>query len=198
MKSSKNVWSNKNLVKVLKDGGVVIMPTDTLYGIVGKAKNPKVVERIYNIRKRSPDKPCIILIGNFSELKKFGIVLTEMQKNKIGKYLPAEVSAKTGREPTSFILDCPDESLRYLHRGTKTLAFRIPFPKALRDLLLKVGSLIAPSANLEARPPSKTISEAKKYFREAVDLYLNGGQLNGKASKVIQLHKDGSVSILRE
>ena len=176
---------------------MVVMPTDTIYGMVGKAQEEFVVNRIYTIRKRNPTKPCIILIGDIYELEKLSVILTEEQKTKIKEYwfTPSGVE---GSGPTSIILDCPDPSLEYLHRGTKTLAFRLPAPKALRDLLLKTGSLIAPSANTEAMPPPQNILEAKKYFGDQVDLYIDGGTIKNKASKLIKLHKDGSVSILRE
>ncbi len=192
MSLRQNIWDNENLVKVLKENGIVVMPTDTLYGIVGKAENTGVVERIYKIRKRNPEKPCIVLIGDINEFGKFGIVLTEKQEKEI----------KNHKEPTSFIFDCSDENinemLTYLHRGTKTLAFRLPAQESLRNLLKKTGPLIAPSANPEALPPAQSITEAKEYFRDTVDLYIDGGEIKGKPSKVIKLHKDGSVSILRE
>lgn len=183
-----NIWNDENLIKVLKRNGVVVMPTDTIYGMVGRAENEAVVRRIYSIRKRNLKKPCIILIGDINELEKFSVFPTEEQKNII----------KNFSSPTSFILDCPDEKFAYLHRGTKTLAFRLPTSPELRELLLKTGPLIAPSANLEAKPLSKNISEAKKYFGNLVDLYIDGGEIKSKASKLIELHKDGTVNILRE
>jgi L-threonylcarbamoyladenylate synthase len=187
-KLPENIWGDENLVGVLKGNGVVVMPTDTLYGIVCKAQSISAVNRIYAIRKRNPKKPCIILIGEIGELEKFSIILSLDQKNALKKYWPG---------PVSIILECKDDSLEYLHRGTKTLAFRIPAPQALRDLLLKVGPLIAPSANTETFPPNETIAGAKKYFGDSVDLYVDGGFLAGKASKVIQLHSDDSVTVIR-
>ena len=136
----------------------------------------------------------VILIANFDELEKFRIVLTIEQKKAIEKF----------QEPTSFILDClparagREEKFAYLHRGTKTLAFRVPHIKELRDLLFETGPLIAPSANTEAMPPAKNMIEAKKYFGDLVDLYIDGGEIKGKASRVIRLHKDGSIEILRK
>lgn len=183
-----NIWNDKNLIKVLREDGVVVMPTDTLYGIIGRALSQITVERIYKLRKRNPEKPCIILIGELDKLQKFSITLSEKQKSALKKYWPG---------PVSIVLDCLDDSLSYLHRGTKTLAFRLPSPQSLRDLLIKVGPLIAPSANLQARPPSKNISEAKEYFGNLVDLYLDAGKLAGKASKVIRLRKNGSATVLR-
>ena len=193
-------WNDKNLIKALKENGVAVMPTDTLYGIVGRAQNVATVERIYRARKRAPDKPCIILIGDIEELKKFSVSLSKEQKNKLKEYWLATSKPKGagGLTPTSIILDCPDEKFLYLHRGVKTLAFRLPYLKPLRDLLIKVGPLIAPSANLEGLSPAQTIEEAKKYFRNRVDLYLDGGTIRGQASKLIRLRKDGSVSIIRK
>lgn len=182
-------WENKNLIKVLKKNGVVVMPTDTLYGIVGRAQDISTVNRIYAIRKRNPNKPCIILIGSISEFEKFSIILSEEQKAKLKEYWPG---------PVSIILDCEDEKFSYLHRGTKTLAFRVPAQEKLRNLLKQTGPLIAPSANTEGLSPAKNTEEAKKYFGDSIDLYVDGGELVGKASRVIKLHKDGSISILRE
>jgi len=183
------MWDDsKNIIKVLKDNGIVVMPTDTLYGILGKALNASVVNRIYSTRKRNPEKPCIVLIGDISKLEKFSISLSEKQKITIKEYWPG---------PVSIVLDCEDEKLEYLHRGTKTLAFRLPAQIDLQELLKETGPLVAPSANLEGLPPSENISEAKKYFGDSVDLYVDGGAIKGRASKVIKLNKDGSVDILR-
>ena len=187
-------WNDENLKKVLQTGGVAVMPTDTIYGLVGSAFDETVVNRIYSLRRRDPEKPCIILIGNIDELKKFSIVLSAEQKKAIENFPPT---------PISFIVDCPDASFQYLHRGTKTLAFRIPSSAPLRALLLAVGPLVAPSANPEGLPPAQSISKAKKYFDrptstgDSVDLYLDGGLITHKASRLIKLHKDGTMNILR-
>lgn len=181
------VWANSKLVEIIKKGGIAVMPTDTLYGIVGDALNSKTVENIYAARKRNSEKPCIILISDIDELKKFGIALSGEQKEEINK----------NEVPTSFILDCPLEKFEYLHRGTKTLAFRIPKNLDLQKLLEKTGPLIAPSANLEGESHAKNVSEAKNYFGDLVDLYVDGGEISGKASKVIKLYNDGSVIVVR-
>src|SRR3989344_3142985 len=186
--SSKNVWDNENLIKTLLENGVAVMPTDTIYGMVGKAQNESTVSRIYAIRNRNSEKPCIILIGDLSELDKFSINITESQKDILKEFWPG---------PVSIVLDCPDESLSYLHRGTKTLAFRMPRPEGLRSLLVKVGPLVAPSANMEKFPSSESISDAKGYFGDKVDLYVDGGVIGGKASKVIKLNTDGTINVLR-
>ncbi len=184
-------WNDTNLINTLKEGGVAVMPTDTIYGIVGQALNKDTVLRIYNLKKRAPEKPCIILIGDIEQLKLFSINLSGGEFLHMQKFTASP-------EPTSIILDCPDEKFSYLHRGIKSLAFRLPAQKELRDLLLKTGPLIAPSANPEGMMPAEDIKEAKKYFGNLVDYYMDIGRLAGKASKVIKLHKDGSITILRE
>jgi len=195
--AEQNLWSDKNLIKILKEGGVVVMPTDTLYGIVARAEDREAVGKIYQIRKRAPQKPCIILIGDQSELGKFSITLTEKQKNIFNENGSSSFSVAQGLRPTSIVLDCTDDKLEYLHRGTNTLAFRLSASKDLRDLLIEVGPLIAPSANPEGLTPAKNISEARNYFGEQVDLYVDGGEINREPSRVIRLHPDGSTSILR-
>jgi L-threonylcarbamoyladenylate synthase len=181
-------WEDKNLVERLKKGGVAIMPTDTIYGIVGQAQNVATVNRIYNLKKRDPEKPCIILIGNTNALAEFSITFSGEQEKKLKEFWPG---------PVSIIFDCEDKSLTYLHRGTKTLAFRLPALPDLQNLIIQTGPLIAPSANPEGLPPAQNIDEAKKYFENSIDYYLDGGTIIGKASKVIKLHKDGTIDILR-
>lgn len=192
------VWNDDNLIKVLKEGGVVVMPTDTLYGIVGNAFNENTVNRIYDIRKRDENKPCIILISDIADLRKFSIDLSIKQRVMLEGYWPTFVETKEDKpSPVSVVLDCPDEKFYYLHRGMNTLAFRVPIDENLRLLLSLTGPIIAPSANIEGFSPSHNADEAKKYFDDKVDLYIDGGEISGSPSRVIKLYVDGTISILR-
>ena len=74
---------------------------------------------------------------------------------------------------------------KYLHRGTKSLAFRIPTSPELRKLLEKTGPLVAPSANWEGRKPASTIKEAQKFFGPNVEFYMDAGRVIGKSSTLI-------------
>lgn len=184
-----NIWDNIELVELLQKGGVAVMPTDTIYGIVGKAEFPETVERIYKIRKRDPDKACIILIADESELDKFDIKLSKIQKEKFKEY---------SGTLTSIIVDCPSDRWHYLHKGMHTLGFRVPIQKSLENLLRKVGPLIAPSANLSGKAPAKKIKEAEEYFGNDVDMYVGTKDMDRKPSKIIRLFNDGTVAIIRE
>lgn len=178
---------NQEIIHILKNGGVGILPTDTLYGLVGSALNPKTVERIYQLRQRNPAKPMIILISSLKDLGIFSIHLKGVILNYLKKIWP---------NPVSVVLSCPGTSFFYLHRGSNTLAFRIPKDQELLTLLKKTGPLVAPSANLEGKPEAKTITEAKNYFGGQVDFYLDKGKLISKPSTLIKL-EDGRVIVLR-
>lgn len=177
------------VIKLLKDGKVGVMPTDTIYGIVGSALNPKTVKEIYSLRKRTTDKPMIILISSIEDLQKFDITLTAKQKSFFQKIWP---------NPVSVVLPCPKEEFKFLHRNKKSLAFRMPNKKMLLNILAKVGPLVAPSANFEKSQPAETIAEAKKYFGDKVSFYVDGGKLKSKPSTIIRLYKDGTRIVLRE
>lgn len=192
--------STKEIIKTLKSGGVGVIPTDTIYGIVGSALNPKTVARIYRLRKRNLKKPMIILIGDINDLKKFGIKLIN------NKY--SILNHRTWPPKTSIIFDFPSPKFKYLHRGTKSLAFRLPTAarhsilqrrqsKKLRDFLSQTGPLVAPSANLEGEVPSKTIKDAQKYFGDKVDFYLDAGRKISKLSRLLKI-VDGKIIELRK
>ena len=172
----------------LKLGKIGVIPTDTIYGIVGSALNPQTVEEIYKLRKRSTDKPMIILISALSDLKKFNIDLKPKQVDFLKKIWP---------NPVSVVLSCSSKKFKYLHRGRNSLAFRIPKNELLLKVLQQVGPLVAPSANLEGEPPAKNIEQASRIFAEKVDFYVDGGEVNHQSSTIIRLSDEGLPAVLR-
>lgn len=187
--SKENSWLK--LALLLKEGVVAVMPTDTIYGICANAFHKKAVTKVYRLRKRNPKKPCIILISKIDELQKFGIKLTKKKKEFLQKIWPGKIS---------FILPISSLSakkkLKYLHRGTNSLAFRLPKSKLLLKILSVSGPLIVPSANWENYPSATTINEAKKYFGNQV-IYYPSGKITDKPSTVIELQND-KIKIIRE
>jgi len=131
-----------NIAEILKSGGIGVMPTDTIYGLVGSALSKKTVLRIYKVRQRDLRKPFIVLIGSLGDLKKFGVKLNPRHLAFLRKIWPG---------PVSVILPCTGREFYYLHRGTRSLAFRLPKDKGLINLLKKTGPLVAPSANIARR-----------------------------------------------
>lgn len=179
MKKSKEQHVNK----------IFVLKTDTLYGICARAFDKESVEKIYTIKGRDDNKPFIILIHELYDLKRFGIQLTSVQETFLKKHWP---------NPVSVVLSCNYKKYEYLHRGTKTLAFRLPNSDTLRNFIKQNGPIVAPSANPQGEKPAQTILQAKKYFGDFVDEYVDEGKADGKSSTVISLQSDGTYQILRK
>jgi len=179
--------------KILKDNGVGVIPTDTLYGLVGKALSKKAVEKIYKIKGRNENKPFIVLIHSLKDLEKFGVNLSLLrgsgQKPRGSLFTPF----------VSVILPCKLVKFNYLHRGTKSIAFRMIGKKNINlfNLIKKVGPIVAPSANKEDGKPAETIKEAKKYFGNEIDFYIDGGKRKSEPSTLIRI-ENGEIEILRQ
>jgi L-threonylcarbamoyladenylate synthase len=170
---------NETIVRLLRGGAIGVLRTDTLYGIVARAGDERAVEHIYAVKQRTPSKSPIVLIASTSQL--FDTYddttlqrLSELWPGKNSVILPSTAA------PT------------WIVRDNASVAYRIPDNKALRRLLLETGPLIAPSANPEGDPPAMSIEEAKNYFGNNVDFYVDGGVVTDDSpSKLYRLQPDG-------
>jgi L-threonylcarbamoyladenylate synthase len=180
--------ADPQLIDCLNAGGVVVLPSDTVYGIMARASNRDAVERVYRLRGRAPQKPCIVLVADRWHITDTSL-WTDAYKKIADKYWPG---------PLSLVAPVTDKTPLYLHRGTHTLAYRIPDSTALRKLLAATGPLIAPSANTEGQPTATTLVEAQHYFGDAVDGYVDGGQIVGHAPSTVATIENEQVKILRQ
>lgn len=181
--------------EIIKKDGVVVLPTDTLYGLVGRADSKKAVERIYEIKGRDENKPFIVLINSYKQFSDFGIILNSNQREFLKKVWPVEVSV---------IIPCLLKKFEYLHKGTHSIAFRM-IAKRKRNLykLIKLaGPIVAPSVNPQGKEPAISIKQAKKYFGDSIDLYINAGVRMSKPSTLVKFEnktwkilKQGNVKI---
>ncbi len=153
------------------------MATDTLYGILGSAFSKDAVSRIFDVKGRNEKKPLIVLISKVSDFERFGI---DKFPQELRSLWPAKVTV---------ILPCKAAKFKYLHRGSNSIAFRVPDNKALIRLIDKTGPLVAPSANPEGMIPAKGIKLAKKYFGDKIDLYVPGMNKVGKPSTILKWQK---------
>ncbi len=184
-------------IEILKKGGVGVIPTDTLYGLVGRADLVETVAKISKIKNRSDGKGFIVLISDLADLDRFGIEVTEPAKIFLKKFWPGKVS---------IIFPSSDSKFNHLKKDG-TIAFRFPDKKDLVELLKQTGPLVAPSANPEGQPPAKNITEAQKYFAlpsealaklgNLVDFYEDGGELNSKPSTLVKIDGD-EIKVLRQ
>jgi len=206
---------SESTAEKIKNGEIGVIPTDTIYGIAASAFSRKAVTRTYKALKRNPKKPFIILIGSIENLGLFDIKLDITTKNILKKIWPGKVSV---------ILPVKSKKFEYLHRGIKTLAFRLPKDASLSRILKKTGPLISTSANPEGLKPAETITQAKKYFGDGidpirktdiseknktssksvgsnlsngVDFYIDGDKMKSLPSTLIEIKK-GKIGVLRK
>jgi len=175
------------VVSLLQDGAVGIIPTDTLYGIVTSLYNEAGIKRIYKIKNRNLSKPVgTVLISDVSQIR-------ELVSNKdllmADQFWPG---------PVSVVLNLSLD-FTYAHKGFNSLPFRIPANEKLRHLVQQTGPLATSSANFEGKEPTGTMQEALSTFRELVDFYVEGGDLTSNAaSRIIRFDSNGETIIIRE
>ena len=179
--------SHAEVARTLRAGGIGVAPTDTLYGIIGLALSKRSVERMYRVRERDRGKPFIVLIARVDDLKLFGIVPTAFQKKVCSTLWPGKIS---------MAMPCASKKFFYLHRGTKSIACRIPRHKGMLKLLTQTGPLVAPSANPQGKNPALTIADAQRYFGSRVDFYVDAGRKRSKPSTLMVLEKH-SARVIR-
>jgi L-threonylcarbamoyladenylate synthase len=177
---------NHKLIDTLVSGGVAVIRTDTLYGLVASADNEAAVERVYAIKGRDAHKSCIVLLDDMRRAYA-----------RAGE-LVADDERYHSDTPTSFLID-GSGAPAWLLRENNELAYRVPASQELRDFLSRTGPLIAPSANPQGLPPARTVDEARAYFGDAVDVYADGGTVPADTppSRLLRIHDDGTVERLR-
>lgn len=181
-----NRLTDPEIAKLLREGAVGVIPTDTMYGMVASAANEAAVERLYAMRPRDPQKACIVLIGSLGHIDDVA-AWHDLDVRIIERYWPG---------PITIALPITEQTPSYLHRREQTMAYRLPDYPELQQLLLQTGPIIAPSANPEGLPPATTLAEAQHYFGERVDFYVDSGRLTGQPSTLIRPEK-GKVVVLR-
>jgi L-threonylcarbamoyladenylate synthase len=171
----------QKVIRTLMQGGIAVVRTDTLYGIIARANDQQAVERVYKVKSRNPKKSCIILLAD--EQQAYGNLSVDAIKTD---------------SPTRILVDSP-LAPEWLRRESDEIAYRLPDLPWLREVIREVGPLIAPSANPEGMPPAATVDEAMAYFGDEVDIYIDDGEVpaDTNASRLIRQHADGTIDILR-
>jgi L-threonylcarbamoyladenylate synthase len=184
--------SNKiisGVVKFLEEGGVIICPTDTIYGFLALAENKKAVNKVYKIKNRPKSKPLPVFIKDFKMVK--SIAEIDTAKEKITKkYWPGKYTFVLQRKKGIKIYD-----------GTKdTIALRIPKYKFLISLLKKINKpLVQTSVNVSDSQPLTKSADIINQFNKVKDLlFIDAGNLpKAKSSTIIDLTKS-NILILRK
>ena len=173
--------------QIIKEGGVAIFPTDTVYGIGCNPYNVKSVKKIYEIKSRSEVKPLPVLAYSLDIVKQITLI-DKITEKIIKKYWPG---------PLTLILKLTDEKLKKSLKLENKIAVRIPDSKCTLKLLEKCGLLVGTSANISGdlsyTDPDECLKNIKNY-----DVFLNGGTITSKGeSTIIEIEND-EIKIIRE
>ncbi len=170
----------KKAARIIKDGGLVAFPTETVYGLGADALNEEAVRKIFEVKGRSLDKPLSILIGNKEELSKYIQGIPKAAEILIERFWPGPLTLIFRAS-----LFMPD-----IIRGTNnTIGIRMPDCKIARKIIQASGvPLACPSANLSGSPSPTKASEVAKNLGERITLLLDGGETKiGVESTVLDL-----------
>nr|AIA18110.1 Telomere recombination [uncultured bacterium] len=182
--------SIEHAVSLLKNGKLVAIPTETVYGLGADAKNPMAIQKIYAAKGRPATNPLIIHIPNIDAINDFAIEVP-IEAFKLAKaFWPG---------PLTLILKRHPEVPLIVTAGQETIALRIPNHPLTLQLLEKFkGGIAAPSANRYGRISPTTAEHVQKELGEAVDYILDGGPCNiGIESTIVSLI-DAEPIILRQ
>ena len=168
-------------LNLIQSNEPIIVPTDTVYGLVCRYDSKIAVEKIYKIKKRSRKKPLILLGYDWRALKKFVRVRAIH-----------ELPVQQWPGPLTIILSASKHVPRYLNKGYKTIGVRVPGNKRLRTLLKQCpGQVLAStSANISGKKDVKEIAKKVKLFVKA-----KKGEMSYKPSEIIEISKNKIKSL---
>lgn len=195
-------------VKILKQGGIVVYPTDTAYGLAVDATNVEAVRKLYKLKGRKFNKPIHVIVPSSTWLNKI-VKLDKSSMKLMNAFFPGPLTVVLP-------LKAKSESWKLLSAGTGTLGIRLPDNKLAIGLVKKFGKPITTtSANLSGKKACYSIEEVKKQFRNNIaassgaprrssqctgepDFYLDGGKLKRVKPSTIVAISNNHVKIIRQ
>lgn len=179
-----------NALKVLKDGGLILYPTDTVWGIGCDASNPEAVKKIFQLKQREDSKALICLVADDRMLKKY------VKKIPEAAFSILDIT----EEPITIIYDEPQNLASNLIAEDNTIAIRIPDNDFCFQLLRRFnGAIVSTSANISGFQTPKSFKEIAPEILKGVDYVVNlhHEKINTKPSSIIKLSNDGIVKVIR-
>jgi len=178
-------------LEVLKKGGLILYPTDTVWGIGCDATNAEAVDRIFKLKNRSDHKSLICLVSDFKMLNEYIEDVPEVAYDIL----------KYADKPTTIIYDDPIRVAENIIAEDNSLAIRVTKDDFCKKLIQKLRRpLVSTSANISGSPTPQSYAEIDALILEGVDYIVNlhRDKKSGKPSAIIKLSNDGSVKIIRQ
>ena len=200
MKDIKSILNEA--LEVLRGGGIILYPTDTVWGIGCDATNPSAVRKIFGIKRRDDSKSLVLLASDLDMVARYvrqvpsmAVDLVEVNDAPMTISYPEGLVSAEGK---------PDR----FHLAPETVAedgsvgIRIPLMDFCRDLAFKLGRpLVSTSANISGEPTPASFREIPEEIRTAVDYVVPSfleKSATGKASQIIKVGYDGEIAIIRK
>ena len=176
--------------KIIKKGGTVVFPTETVYGIGASGFNPEAVKKIYEAKGRKFDKPLILLISDIKMLDEIAENVSEVEEKLINAFWPG---------PLTLVLPKKDCVPDIVTGGSKTVGIRMTSGKVARKLIDACGfPITAPSANISGKPTGTKIKEIIKDLGDKVDCIIDCGDSQMDIESTVVKVIDGIPHILRQ
>ena len=176
--------------QLIKQGKIVVFPTETVYGIGTNGLNEQAVKKLYEVKQRPLNKPISLLVSNMEMVNEIAKDITKIEYKIMEKFFPG---------PLTIILKKKDIVPDIVTAGQDTVGIRMPSGEIARKLVEMAGlPIAAPSANITGEPSGTNLQEIKKHFKKDVDFFIDGGNSEiGIASTIVQV-VDGEIKILRQ
>ena len=175
--------------RIVEGGGLVVVPTETVYGIMGKP-DPDVVERIFDVKQRPAEKSMQLLVPGAEWLDRIAHPSSEARLLAAAFWPGPLTLVVWARE------DAPSAVVA-AHDSGRTIGVRVPAHPVALELLARCGPLVASSANRSGEDTPPTVHGVRELFGASIDGYLDGGPAAGNGSTVVNVTTE-SVSVLRE
>ncbi len=187
----------KAAVDILRQGGVIVYPTDTLYGLGIDVQNPKAVHKLYLIKQRDPNIPVSLMVHTLDDVEQIVGMLPVEIYAQLKKLLPGKFTVLLEHR-SSGILPVFEEYAQHLYRPLK-IGFRIPELSLCARLSKKFGGPISTtSANISGKGNLKSVTDIIAHFGDKMDLILDGGEISSaKGSTILDFTKH-PVMLVRE
>lgn len=181
----------RNCLDILKKGGIILYPTDTVWGIGCDATNGDAVDKVFQLKKREESKALICLVSNFKMLEQYVEEVPEIAYDLL----------KHSKNPTTIIYDKPIRVAENLISDDDTLGIRVVRDTFCSDLIKKMKRpLVSTSANISGQPTPQSFDQISPQILKGVDYVVNlqRSKKSPRPSAIIKLSNDGQVKVIRK
>jgi L-threonylcarbamoyladenylate synthase len=186
----------ESVADILRQGGVIGYPTETIYGIGCNALNSVAVERIYQLKNRDRRKAMILIAGDTVQVSELVTSIPEAAEKLIENFWPG---------PLTIVFEASSRLKEFAFGKSKTIAIRIPDSVICLELLKETGfPIVSTSANISGAPASTSAEQVEKFFGDQLEVIIDGGpSVDGVPSTVVDITKsparvvrEGAISAL--